>query len=51
MPSVLAISWQNEIMGAKRIPEGVAAAIQECWPDGVIEQFDTVGDTFFFRGV
>jgi hypothetical protein len=35
-------SWQNEVMQAKsnRIPEDVAAAIHECWPDGAIQEFD-----------
>jgi hypothetical protein len=28
-------------VGAKRIPEDIAAAIMECRPDGVIEEFDT----------
>jgi hypothetical protein len=28
-------------VGAKRIPEDVAAAILESWPGGVIEEFDT----------
>ncbi len=28
-------------MDANRIPEDVAAAIEECWPDGVVEEFDT----------
>src|ERR1022692_1130889 len=41
MPSMPAISWQNEVMDANRIPEDVAAAIEECWPDGVVEEFDT----------
>src|ERR1039457_1906916 len=41
MPSMPAISWQNEVMDATRIPEDVAAAIEECWPDGVVEEFDT----------
>jgi hypothetical protein len=36
-------------MGAKRIPEDVAAAIEECWPDGVIEEFDT--DESFFHDI
>jgi hypothetical protein len=32
---------------AKQIPEDVAAAIEECWPDGVIEQFDT-DESYFY---
>ena len=28
-------------MGTSRIPEGVALAIRECWPDGVVGQFAT----------
>ncbi|HUD98217.1 MAG TPA: hypothetical protein VMR62_01490 [Bryobacteraceae bacterium] len=36
-------------MSANRIPEDVAAAIQECWPDGVIEEFDT--DESYFHDI
>jgi hypothetical protein len=34
-------------MGPERIPKDVAAAIDECWPDGVIEEFDT-DESFFY---
>ena len=36
-------------MDANRIPEDVAAAIEECWPDGVIEEFDT--DESYFHDI
>lgn len=36
-------------MDAKRIPGAVAAAIAECWPDGVIEEFDT--DESYFHDI
>jgi len=36
-------------MHAKRIPEDVAAAIDECWPDGVIEEFDR--DESYFHDI
>ena len=36
-------------MGAQRIPPDVAAAIEECWPDGVIEEVDT--DESYFHGI
>jgi hypothetical protein len=32
---------------AKQIPEDVAAAIEECWPDGVIEEFDK-DESYFY---
>jgi len=49
MPSLPAASWQNRMVGAKQIPEDVAAAIEECWPDGVIEEFDT--DESYFHDI
>src|ERR1022692_2131618 len=49
MPSMPATRWQNEGMDANRIPEDVAAAIEECWPDGVIEEFDT--DESYFHDI
>jgi len=36
-------------MDAGRIPDDVAAAIEECWPDGVIEEFDT--DESYFHDI
>lgn len=33
-------------MGAKRIPAEIAAVIQECWPDGVVGEFDTAESYF-----
>src|ERR1039457_6878402 len=49
MPSMPATRWQNEVMDANRIPEDVAAAIEECWPDGLIEEFDT--DESYFHDI
>jgi hypothetical protein len=49
MPSMPAKNWQNEVMDANRIPEDLAAAIAECWPDGVIEEFDT--DESYFHDI
>jgi hypothetical protein len=34
-------------MMAKQISADVAAAIEECWPDGVIEEFDT-DESYFY---
>ena len=34
-------------MDANQTPEDVAAAIDECWPDGVIEEFDT-DESYFY---
>jgi len=34
---------------AQQIPEGIAAGIAECWPDGVIEEFDT--DESYFHDI
>jgi hypothetical protein len=36
-------------MDVNRIPEDVAAAVEECWPDGVIEEFDR--DESYFWGI
>ncbi|HXM43866.1 MAG TPA: hypothetical protein VN924_21715 [Bryobacteraceae bacterium] len=36
-------------MYAMRIPQDVAAAIDECWPDGVIEEFDR--DESYFHDI
>ena len=36
-------------MGAIRISKGVAAVIKMCWPDGVIEEFDT--DESYFHDI
>jgi len=36
-------------MHAKQIPDNVAAAMEECWPDGVIEEFDT--DESYFHDI
>ena len=47
MLSVPATNWQNETMKANGIPEDVAAAIVECWPEGVIEEFDT-DESYFY---
>jgi hypothetical protein len=34
-------------MARQRIPPDIAAAIEECWPDGVVEQFDT-SESYFY---
>jgi hypothetical protein len=49
MPSTRTTNWQNEIINAKRIADDVAAAMVECWPDGVIEEFDR--DESYFHDI
>jgi len=36
-------------MDATRIPDDVAAAIEECWPEGVVEEFDR--DESYFQDI
>jgi len=38
-----------KLMGVNPIPDDVAAAIEECWPDGVIEEFDA--DESYFHNI